>query len=467
MADVATTPQQRSAAPVRELRRDPEHGLVAGVCAGIGAHFDIDPILLRIAFGATTPAAGLGIVAYLLAWMLLPAGEVARPSRAGEIARTGRAAVEIALGAALLLVALLLGLRRTGMPFSDVLVWPLMLVAAGGALLWRQSASRDGGRVPAAPTQEAEQPFGATESRPVVISRIGVGVDARASPRRSCSCSSAARWRRRPTSRSRRSSWWSRSRVIFAPWFVRLRDVAVARARGADPLAGARRGRRAPARLGPADARAGAEARRRPARGGRARAPPGARAALLAQRRAAGRRGRAPASPRRCRPRPRRSSRPTAWPSTSSPSATRAGPRRRGARRRRPRGDAQRREVRRRRGAGRRLRRGRPGPARGLRPRPRPGLRPRRGTAGPPRRARVDRRADGAPRRPRRDPRVTARRHRGRARHWSAATGEPRPPRARGPRRRPRACFAPACAPSSTVSSTSSGEAATVAEAVG
>ncbi len=176
MADVATTPQQRSAAPVRELRRDPEHGLVAGVCAGIGAHFDIDPILLRIAFGATTPAAGLGIVAYLLAWMLLPAGEVARPSRAGEIARTGRAAAEIALGAALLLVALLLGLRRTGMPFSDVLVWPLMLVAAGGALLWRQSASRDGGRVPAAPTQEAEQPFGATESRPVVISRIGVGV---------------------------------------------------------------------------------------------------------------------------------------------------------------------------------------------------------------------------------------------------------------------------------------------------
>jgi len=180
MVGVATTPQQRSGAHVRELRRDPEHGIVAGVCAGIGAHFDIDPILLRIAFGATTPAAGLGVVAYILAWMLLPAGEVAQPSRAGEIARTGRAAIEIALGAALLLVALLLGLRRTGLPFSDVLVWPLMLVAAGGALLWRQSAGRDGGRDAAAPAaapmQEAAQAFGATESRPVVISRIGVGV---------------------------------------------------------------------------------------------------------------------------------------------------------------------------------------------------------------------------------------------------------------------------------------------------
>ena len=52
MVGVATTPQQRSTAHVRELRRDPEHGIVGGVCAGIGAHYDVDPILLRIAFGA-------------------------------------------------------------------------------------------------------------------------------------------------------------------------------------------------------------------------------------------------------------------------------------------------------------------------------------------------------------------------------------------------------------------------------
>ena len=67
--------------------------------------------------------------------------------------------------------------------------------------------------------------------------------------------------------------------------------VAAARARAggragrADPLAGARRGGRAPARLGAADAGAGAEAGRRPARGGRARPPAGARAARVAQRR--------------------------------------------------------------------------------------------------------------------------------------------------------------------------------------
>ncbi|MEA2151728.1 MAG: hypothetical protein QOD69_3558, partial [Solirubrobacteraceae bacterium] len=184
MGDMATTPHRRTAADARELRRDPEHGLVAGVCAGIGAHLDIDPVLLRIAFVATAPAAGLGLVAYVLAWMLLPAGDVTSPSRAGEIVRTGRAALEIALGASLLLVAILLGLRETGLPFSDAVTWPLVLVAGGGALLWRQSASSAAARIGevAAPppgtadAQEATHAFGARESTPVVISRIGIGV---------------------------------------------------------------------------------------------------------------------------------------------------------------------------------------------------------------------------------------------------------------------------------------------------
>ena len=62
------------------------------------------------------------------------------------------------------------------------------------------------------------------------------------------------------------------------------RARAERRARRADPLPGARRGRRAPARLRAADAGADAEARRRPARGGGARPPPGARAAGVAER---------------------------------------------------------------------------------------------------------------------------------------------------------------------------------------
>jgi signal transduction histidine kinase/phage shock protein PspC (stress-responsive transcriptional regulator) len=182
----AATPQRRAAG---QLRRDPEHGMVGGVCAGLGAHFDIDPLLLRIAFGATTLASGVGLVAYLLAWIILPAGpadDAQGSSRAGAIAgamRTGRAALEVALGIGFLLVAVLLGLREVGLPFSDALTWPFVLVATGGALIWRQSAesaradrAKAAAPVAAATHDPAISAFGARESRPAVISRIGIGV---------------------------------------------------------------------------------------------------------------------------------------------------------------------------------------------------------------------------------------------------------------------------------------------------
>ena len=55
--------------------------------------------------------------------------------------------MEVALGAGFLLLSALLALREMGVWFSDAIVWPVVLVGAGGALLWRQSAvagARDG-----------------------------------------------------------------------------------------------------------------------------------------------------------------------------------------------------------------------------------------------------------------------------------------------------------------------------------
>jgi signal transduction histidine kinase len=182
MQGMAATPRRRAAAPLRELRRDPEHGIVAGVCSGLGRHLDIDPLLLRIVFGAMTLASGVGLVAYLLAWMLVPADQAtgeARTSASAATGRTGRAALEVAAGVAFLLVAILLAFRELGLPFSDVLTWPLVLVAAGGALIWRQSVgggppAADVAGVPAAAQAPAQ--VTSAESRPVVISRIGIGV---------------------------------------------------------------------------------------------------------------------------------------------------------------------------------------------------------------------------------------------------------------------------------------------------
>jgi phage shock protein PspC (stress-responsive transcriptional regulator)/transcription initiation factor TFIIIB Brf1 subunit/transcription initiation factor TFIIB len=174
----------RTAGATRDLRRDPENGLVAGVCAGLGRRLGVDPLLLRIVFAATTLASGIGLVAYVLAWIMLPAG--AADGSVAQAARSHgrRGAVEVALGVGCLLLAVLLALRELGIPFSDVLTWPLALVAAGGALIWRQSTGTPGvvadpapPRAGVAPGAPPAPPAGTGgESRPAVISRIGIGV---------------------------------------------------------------------------------------------------------------------------------------------------------------------------------------------------------------------------------------------------------------------------------------------------
>ncbi|MGI5223231.1 PspC domain-containing protein [Nocardia sp. CA-290969] len=52
--------------------RLPRHGPVAGVAAGVGHRYGVDPVLVRVAFVVSTIFGGAGIVLYLLGWLLFP-----------------------------------------------------------------------------------------------------------------------------------------------------------------------------------------------------------------------------------------------------------------------------------------------------------------------------------------------------------------------------------------------------------
>jgi signal transduction histidine kinase len=122
------------------LRRDPSHGYLGGVCAGFAARLGIDPLLLRIGFGATMFAGGIGIPIYIIAWMLIPADGPEKPVVARLITR--RDAWLVGAGIGCLVLALMLLLREWGLWFSDSIAWPAAIVAAGGALIWRQADTR-------------------------------------------------------------------------------------------------------------------------------------------------------------------------------------------------------------------------------------------------------------------------------------------------------------------------------------
>jgi len=66
-----------STEPVKRLFRDTQQGMLAGVSAGLGAYFGIDPIIFRIFFVITTVAAGWGALVYIILWVIMPEAKTA------------------------------------------------------------------------------------------------------------------------------------------------------------------------------------------------------------------------------------------------------------------------------------------------------------------------------------------------------------------------------------------------------
>jgi len=58
---------------MKELKRSRTDRMVAGVCGGIGEYLGIDPNVIRLVWVVVTVfTVGTGILAYLLAWLVIP-----------------------------------------------------------------------------------------------------------------------------------------------------------------------------------------------------------------------------------------------------------------------------------------------------------------------------------------------------------------------------------------------------------
>jgi phage shock protein PspC (stress-responsive transcriptional regulator) len=54
------------------MYRDTEHRVIGGVCSGMGAYWDIDPVIIRILFIVVTLAGGIGALVYLILYVVIP-----------------------------------------------------------------------------------------------------------------------------------------------------------------------------------------------------------------------------------------------------------------------------------------------------------------------------------------------------------------------------------------------------------
>lgn len=131
----------------RRATRRTEGRVLGGVAGGLADHLGLDVTLVRVGFLLTTAMGGLGLALYAGLWMTLPSDarfheqapglEAAtrqgrRPSRRSRTEDGGwLVAIGVLALGMVVLAQMVLG--------AGVVVWPLLLGAAGLAVLWRQA----------------------------------------------------------------------------------------------------------------------------------------------------------------------------------------------------------------------------------------------------------------------------------------------------------------------------------------
>ncbi len=128
-----TTQTPLSTEPGRRLVRPNRDRLLAGVAAGLGQRFDLPAWLVRVLFVIAATFGGVGVIAYIAGWLLIPeeGAEEAIAARTVEgLGRSGWIGIGIAL-VGLMAVNAALDLFRPGAVFGLILVVIGVLVYSG------------------------------------------------------------------------------------------------------------------------------------------------------------------------------------------------------------------------------------------------------------------------------------------------------------------------------------------------
>ncbi len=104
--------------------------VVGGVAGGLADHLGIDVTKVRVAFTVLAALGGVGIVAYGMLWMFVPPGSDDVRPEPGERRR--------AVGLAVMGLALAIGLSWLFSGGAASVITPVLVVAVGAALVWRE-----------------------------------------------------------------------------------------------------------------------------------------------------------------------------------------------------------------------------------------------------------------------------------------------------------------------------------------
>jgi phage shock protein PspC (stress-responsive transcriptional regulator) len=120
----------------KKLYRSRESTYIGGVCGGLGEYFDIDPLVVRIITVILALAKGIGIIAYIIAWIAIPR----RPEGEQAVGAPPKSSLAKYIpGLILVVVGLVFLIDNIFWWFNFGVIWPLGLIAVGLLLIFKST----------------------------------------------------------------------------------------------------------------------------------------------------------------------------------------------------------------------------------------------------------------------------------------------------------------------------------------
>jgi len=132
------------------LTRSETDRIIAGVCGGLAAYMNMDPVLVRLAFAVLLFASGIGLPIYIILWVIMPlADDLNRPNAevlqhnieemgdtvSSSVIRFGRPGT---VGVMLVMLGVYFTLEQFGWALGGVF-WPILIIGLGAYFLLRRS----------------------------------------------------------------------------------------------------------------------------------------------------------------------------------------------------------------------------------------------------------------------------------------------------------------------------------------
>jgi signal transduction histidine kinase len=153
------------------LRRSADNRVVAGVAAGVADYLRVDRMLVRLSFALLAVCGGVGLLAYVVLWLAVPAAPYATAAPQ-VVDHDGRRDAAVAL----VLAGVIILLRSSGLWFGNATAASVALVALGMSVVWLRSDQQERARLSRIVERTPDQVFDAVTPGRTGKLRLAAGV---------------------------------------------------------------------------------------------------------------------------------------------------------------------------------------------------------------------------------------------------------------------------------------------------